>query len=248
MAITRRHRRTFGEDNTYWISFTDVMSALLVVFILASLVLILELLETRSSVTDAITELDQADQVRRTILEETRDILKKRGIRVEIHENYSVLRIPNELLGFETNEHRLQERFMPTAREIGEVLGTVLTRGDRLEYIDTVFLEGHTDRRPVQDGGIEGTGNWGLSALRAISVWHFWQEELEDVHDLASLTNQDGNKLFSVSGYGETRPVTEKQKTEEQLAANRRLDIRITIRRPEVQDYEEIRRMLGAES
>lgn len=248
MAITRRQRLTRGEDNTYWISFTDVMSALLVVFILASLILILELLETRSSVTEAITELDQADQVRRTILEETREELKKRGIRVEIHENHSVLRIPNELLGFETNEHRLQERYKPTAREIGEVLGIALTRGDRLKYIDTVFLEGHTDRRPVQGGGIEGTGNWGLSALRAVSVWQFWQEKFNDEHDLASLTNQDGNKLFSVSGYGETRPVTVEQITEEQLAANRRLDIRITIRRPEVQDYEKVRRMLGAES
>lgn len=247
MAIARRQRRISGEDNTYWISFTDVISALLVVFILASLILILELLETRSSVTEAITELDRADQVRRTILEETRDELKKRGIRVEIHENHSVLRIPNELLGFETNEHRLQDRYKPTALEIGEVLGSALTRRERLEYIDTVFLEGHTDRRRVQDYGIEGTGNWGLSALRAISVWKFWQEELEGEHDPDSLTNQDGNKLFSVSGYGKTRPVTEEQVTEEQLAANRRLDIRITIRRPEVKDFEEVRRMLGAE-
>jgi len=245
MPLVRRYRRSPGEDNPYWMSFTDMMSALLVVFILAALILILELLETRSSVTEAIADLDRADQVRRDILVETHDKLKELGIRVEIHENHSVLRIPNELLGFETNEYELQEHYESTARAIGEVLGAALVQGDRLDYINTVFLEGHTDHRPIRGGGIEGTGNWGLSALRAIKVWEFWRDELSDELDLASLTNQDGEKLFSVSGYGPTRPVTEHQETEQELAENRRLDLRIIIRRPEVRDYEEVHRMLG---
>ena len=35
----------------------------------------------------------------------------------------------------------------------------------------TIFIEGHTDNRPLQ--GFMGKGNWGLSTFRAISLWQF---------------------------------------------------------------------------
>lgn len=243
MRLISRQRRSPDEENPYWISFSDVMSALLIVFILASLVLILELMETRASVSQAIEELDQADQVRRTVLEEAKDELEARGIRVEIGENHSVLRIPNELLGFDTGVFRLDARYQETAYQIGTVLGTVLRKGNRTDYLDTIFLEGHTDIRPYP--GLDGMGNWGLSTFRAISLWQYWADAFVDNEDLAELTNASGAPLFSVSGYGPSRPITAEQRDESEFRPNRRIDVRITIRRPEVRDYEEIRDLLG---
>jgi flagellar motor protein MotB len=241
--LASRRRRSPDEDNPYWISFSDVMSALLIIFILASLVLILELTETRSSISEAILDLERADQVRRTVLEEAQAELEERGIRVEIGENHSVLRIPNELLGFETSQYVLEERYMETARQIGEVVSEVLRRGSRTDYIDTIFLEGHTDSRPF--AGLMGMGNWGLSTFRAISLWDFWRKEFVDERDLTRLTNRDGEPLFSVSGYGPSRPITATQYTENEYRANRRIDLRITIRRPEIREYEHVRDLLG---
>lgn len=59
------------------------------------------------------------------------------------------------------------------------------------------------------------------------------------------LSNQDGDPLFSVSGYGETRPVSKQQVSEEDYRLNRRIDIRFTIRRPLSADYQGVRELLG---
>lgn len=243
MRWRKSHTANVDEENPYWMSFSDIMSALLVIFILASVILILQLMERQRDFDQKVSLLEKAEQVRRTILDEAVEELRQRGIKVEVSENHTVLRIPNELLGFETGEYQLQPRYERTAQEIGYVLNRVISRGDRIDYLDTVFVEGHTDNRPLP--GFMGKGNWGLSTFRAISLWQFWSGVLPDEQRLNRLHNKDGDPLFSVSGYGETRPVNGQQVTEEDFRVNRRIDIRFTIRRPTSTDYEGVRDLLG---
>ena len=243
MRWRKANTATVDEENPYWMSFSDIMSALLVIFILASVILILQLMERQQDFDQKVSLLEKAEQVRRTILEEAVEELRQRGIKVEVSENHTVLRIPNELLGFDTGAFELQPRYQPTALEIGEVLNRVISREDRVSYLDTIFIEGHTDNRPFP--GFMGKGNWGLSTFRAISLWQFWSTELPEAKRLNRLSNQDGDPLFSVSGYGETRPVNEQQNSEEDYRLNRRIDIRFTIRRPLSADYEGVRELLG---
>ena len=231
------------EENPYWMSFSDILSGLLVIFILASVILILQLMERQEEFDREVAALKKAEEVRRNILEEAVAELRRRGIQVEVSENDSVLRIPNELLGFETGDFELQLRYQETALEIGQVLNRVITRDDRIQYLDTVFVEGHTDNRPF--AGFMGKGNWGLSTFRAISLWQFWGAALPENQRLDGLRNKDGNPLFSVSGYAQTRPVSGGE-TEEDHRRNRRIDVRFTIRRPDARDYSEIGRLLGA--
>jgi len=239
------------EENPYWMSFSDIMSALLVIFILASVILILQLMEIQKELEQRqvqfeqeVQELKKAEEVRRTILDEAVEALRQRNIRVEVSENHTVLRIPNDLLGFDTGAYELQARYERTAREIGVVLNAVLSQEGRLEYLDTLFIEGHTDNRPFP--GFMGKGNWGLSTFRAISLWQFWSTALPEDQRLDRLMNRAGQPLFSVSGYAATRPVNTQQLTEDELRANRRIDIRFTIRRPDSADYEATRKLLDA--
>lgn len=233
------------EENPYWMSFSDVMSALLIIFILASVVLIVELMEIKDELAEQqqefekeVMELQRAEEVRRTILHESAELLQARGIRVTVSENDTVLSIPNDILGFGTAEFEVSADYQNTALEIGEVLSEVIRRESRVEHIDTIFVEGHTDNRPLR--GFMGKGNWGLSSFRAISLWQLWSELLPEQSALADLQNKDGHPLFSVSGYGPTRPATERQDTEEELSQNRRIDIRFTIRRPSSAEYRRI--------
>lgn len=237
------------EENPYWMSFSDIMSALLVIFILASVILILQLMEIQKELEqrqvqfeEEVQELKKAEEVRRTILDEAVEALRQRNIRVEVSENHTVLRIPNDLLGFDTGAYELQMRYEDTAREIGEVLNAVLSQEGRIEYLDTLFIEGHTDNRPFP--GFMGKGNWGLSTFRAISLWQFWSNALPENRRLDRLMNRAGQPLFSVSGYAATRPVNTQQLTENELRENRRIDIRFTIRRPDSADYEATRKLL----
>lgn len=245
MKLYRSGRSTVDEENPYWMSFSDIMSVLLIIFILASVVLIVQLMEIQEQLeeqqqefTEEIQMLRQAEEVRRTILHEAAEELQRRGISVSVSENDTVLSIPNEILGFETAEFNIVSQHQETATQIGNVLADVILTNDRVEYLDTVFVEGHTDNRPYQ--GMMGKGNWGLSAFRAISLWQHWLQFLPEGRRLDDLKNKDGLPIFSVSGYAETRPVTEFQETEEELSANRRIDIRFTIRRPTVQEYREV--------
>lgn len=245
MRLVKKGVRNVDEENPYWMSFSDVMSALLIIFILASVVLIMELMEInaeleqqRQSFEIEVQELQKAEEVRRTILHESAELLNKRGIRVTVSENDTVLSIPNDILGFGTAVYEVSSSYQATALEIGDVLNTVIRKDNRIEYIDTIFVEGHTDNRPLR--GFMGKGSWGLSSFRAISLWQLWSEFLPEHSSLIDLKNKDNQPLFSVSGYGSTRPTTERQDTEEELSQNRRIDIRFTIRRPSSAEYRRI--------
>jgi flagellar motor protein MotB len=219
------------------------MSSLLIIFILASVVLIMQLMQAQTEFDKEVEILKAAEEVRKDIITETAEELQKRGIKVTVSENNSVISIPNEILGFETGEFNLHERYKPTAREIGMVLYSVISKNNRVDYLDTIFVEGHTDKRAFY--GFGDKGNWGLSAFRAISLWQFWLNNLPDNANLGQMRNKEGLPLFSVSGYGETRPVREVQKTEDDYRINRRIDIRLTIRRPNSEDYQALKMRLN---
>lgn len=249
MRLGKSKEVSVDEENPYWMSFSDIMSALLVIFILASVILILQLMEIQKELQERqvqfeqeLVELKKAEQVRRTILDEAVEALRERGIKVEVSENHTVLSIPNDLLGFDTGAYDIHVAYQARALEIGKVINEVISREDRVEFLDTIFIEGHTDNRPLQ--GFMGKGNWGLSTFRAISLWQFWGSALSPDEQLARLKNKDGKPLFSVSGYGETRPVLVDQQTEDDFKRNRRIDIRFTIRRPDSAQYEQVRERL----
>ena len=235
------------EENPYWISFSDIMAGLLVIFVLAAVALILELEQKRDEWDKTIAQIAKAEEVRKDILEEIQEELRKRNIEVEISENQSVIPIPADILSFAPRQHQIPDdpEFQSRAREIGHVIYTAVTRGSRLDYLDTIFVEGHSDRNPYFNPDIYG--NWGLSTLRAIAVWNFWNDAEGANVGLESLTNRDGKKLFSVSGYADTRPDAStigEPDSEQSLRKNRRIDIRFTIRRPEIAEYEAIRSQL----
>jgi len=164
MRFRKSHDVAVDEENPYWMSFSDIMSALLVIFILASVILILQLMDIQQKLEERqvqfeqeIEELKKAEQVRRTILDEAVEALRRRGIKVEVSENHTVLSIPNDLLGFDTGAYEIHSAYQARALEIGKVINEVISRDDRVELMDTVFIEGHTDNRPLP--GFLGTGN-----------------------------------------------------------------------------------------
>ena len=50
MRFIRQSPASVDEENPYWVSFSDVMAALVVIFILASLVLLTQLIKVRTEV------------------------------------------------------------------------------------------------------------------------------------------------------------------------------------------------------
>lgn len=233
-------------------SFTDLMAALLFVFILAAVALMLQLVQAQESLaaqteefSSQVSNLRQAEDMRSEMLVEIKDELKAQGIEVIVSQNGSVISIPSELLGFDSASYEIEDEYEDVSLAIGTAIAGAVQRDDRAQYLDTVFVEGHTDN--ANYSGLEGTGNWGLSTFRAISLWRLWEDQLPASSQLADLSGPEGQPLFSVSGYGPTRPTSEDQTTETGAAANRRIDIRFTIMRPDSSVLEEIEKDVTVE-
>lgn len=217
-------------------SFSDLMSALLVIFILATVALIIELTQKSEKIDASIQELQRAEEARRNILLDIKEDLAKQNIVVEIVENDTVLRIPESTLSFESAKDTLPEddKTQTEVAAIGDALHKAITKEERWKYLDTVFVEGHTDSVNIW---YRGKGNWGLSTDRAVSIWKLWQEKNSLLPKLNELKNFNGQLLFSVSGYADTRRVDLVEKSEDQRARNRRIDIRFTVKKPKLEDY-----------
>lgn len=227
------------EENPYWVSFSDLMSGLLVIFILASVALIIELTQKTNQVDAGIEQLKKAEEVRRNIVFDIKEELARRNVFVEIAENDTVIRIPDQTLSFVSGEDELPKdsKTQDAVREIGLVLHQAIMKKERLKYLDTVFVEGHTDSDNIY---YRGKGNWGLSVDRAISVWNIWQSDIDIKPKFGSLDNVYGQKLFSVSGYAATRRVNITENNDTDKSKNRRIDIRFTVKRPTIADLERI--------
>ena len=227
------------EENPYWVSFSDLMSALLVIFLLAVIALIIELTQQQQKVRADIEDLKRAEQARQDILNEVRDELKKQNIIVEIADNDTVIRIPDSTLKFESGDDDLPDNpeMQNAVRHIGIVLHAAILKNERFKYLDTVFVEGHTDSDSIY---YRGKRNWGLSADRAISIWKIWREDIEVSPAFDDMENAFDQRLFSVSGYAATRRVQEEEITAEQKTKNRRIDIRFTVKRPSISQLEQI--------
>jgi flagellar motor protein MotB len=223
------------EENPFLLSFSDLMASLLAIFILALVVMMIqlhlkqkELEEDRKKVKLSLIELrDSLNEIQETqetvanaldgvglrekslegMLEGIQKDLKESGIEVLVTENGSVLRIPEKALTFESNKFVIQEQYKPTVDRIGAALITALRQEQNRKLLDTVFIEGHTDSDP----NLKEMGNWGLSTYRAISLWLYWTDKpgnFSELRDLKSLPQEDGRPerpLISTSGYADTR-------------------------------------------
>lgn len=246
----RNRRVAESTEETVWISFSDLMTALLTVFMLAAVALVFSLTQEQDALTQVRAEAEEAkaaaeeakargdrfdamlgnlsmsEQIRAEMVAEIRDSLADRGIDVEIDAAHTVIRVPVDLLGFDSGSSEIRPEHERSAVVIGSVVAETLVKDERYKQLDTVFVEGHTDDVPMDS--LYG-GNWGLSSNRAISLWRLWEGRLPV--DLGGLAGHSGERLFSVSGYAETRPVKAAQATEADRAANRRIDIRFTEHR-----------------
>ena len=233
------------EENPYWLSFSDLMSALLVVFILAAIALIIELTQTQKIIEQDIEELRNAEHTRKIILHEIKEELSSQNIRVELADNDTVLRIPESTLNFKSGHDNIpeSEEIQKAVKAIGVALHQTINKSFsdinskmRFKYLDTIFIEGHTDSVPSK----RIKGNWGLSTYRAISLWEYWEEHLNLSPSFNEMINAYGQKLFSVSGYAESRRIQVVEDTPDQRRCNRRIDIRFTVKRPSIAELKDI--------
>ena len=147
------------------------------------------------------SQKSEFDQMLRQLV----DYIKKHGlsdsIKVTRTKDGIGVRIMNPIL-FDLGKADLKPGVYPLLRKIGEMAK---------KWPNRIRVEGHTDDLPIHTP--EFPSNWELSALRAISVIHFFEDQVG--------VNPD--KLYC-SGYGSHKPLVPNT-SEKNRAMNRRVEI-----------------------
>lgn len=181
--------------------------------------------------------IDASTNARSRLLQELETTLNDRGVKVWVDKDAGILHIQGDML-FETNIA------VPKNRDSVDIVADALARflpcftpiSDRaqcdpadLPILETVLIEGHTDRRAITGGGLF-RDNDQLSTERALAVF----AEFKRVQPgLDTLMNADRTyPLLGVSGFGARRPLPHHEgDTEADYALNRRIDLRFLLAR-----------------
>ena len=209
-------------QDSFTISISDLMSGLLAVFILVLSYFILNF-------SQATAQLTQNDVTRAELLRFMQRELEREGIKVSVDEQHGILRISEGVL-FDVGLADVKPQGQIVIKKLGSVLEIALEKEQFKGRVETIFIEGHTDNIPINNGIFPS--NWELSTTRAINTWLTMSSANPR---LPWFPNDKGELIFSVSGYADTRPIAENS-TEAGRRDNRRIDIRFSMTPPTEED------------
>lgn len=234
----RRHPVNSEAEQNYLASAADLMIGLLFVFIIMVAFLALQ---KKAEQEARAGDRDPRGAVTWAIGEAIRKSLPT----VKVDPASGVITLPEELLfdiGSSVLKASAVEKLTLTSQKLADVLRCFVAnqrgrasckQNPHGHEIETIFIEGHTDNRPMNREG----GNIKLSLDRAISV----NAVMVQGTPLAGFKNKDDHPIFSYSAYAESRPLI---KADPSDGKNRRVDLRVvlTYRPPDTES------LLGATS
>ena len=85
--------------------------------------------------------------------------------------------IPESSLKFRSGsaDKPSDEATQQIVNRIGEVLFERLYDDERVQFLDTIFVEGHTDCMPYRGGRFDD--NWDLATTRSNNIWRYWSSK-----------------------------------------------------------------------
>lgn len=233
-------------DEGYFASFTDLLVGILFIFIIMLMIFATNYQQKTKQTEDSAKVFTKIKEARDQMLVEMQKALQSEGVKVSIDVKSGVLRLPESLL-FESGKWEPNDRGVVALKKLARVMmdylpclastdlglkKTCSTFTLNESVIETVLIEGHTDSKPFRsEKGFDS--NWGLSARRSISIFDLLSGEKPE---LKNILNTDGLPVLGVSGYADTRPISQKS-----LLQNRRIDIRFIMRSPTPEEIEKIK-------
>jgi len=237
MALQARNQGGVRQEGeSFFVSMTDMLVGMLFMFIIIIMFFAMKFNEAAVKKNEVVENITNSEEIRAKILQDIKQAMSDKGVTVVIDLENGILRLPEEIL-FERNKSILSQRGQDAVATLSKALTHVLPCytatagpecGTNKHQVESVFVEGHTDT----DG--DDTLNWNLSFQRSLSTYQFLQGANSE---LASLKNRNGQVILSLSGYGKQRPLNS-NRTPEEKAQNRRIDIRFIMSTPKAVDLQ----------
>jgi len=172
------------DDDSFWMSIGDLMSGLLMLFVLITLF--------------ALYKIHDSGKVQADIFSELEKVSKQNKFNLKINEKNGTIEIADEIL-FERNKSELKhegklflDRFIPKLSEV------VFKNSESSNEIISIDIEGHTSE--LSTNPIFQKTMMILSLARSQSVWVYIHEKFRSQQNSKKLINK-----LKVCGWGNTK-------------------------------------------
>ncbi|MDD2215957.1 MAG: OmpA family protein [Eubacteriales bacterium] len=219
-----RVKKVAKKDNeiSYWLSFSDLMSGLLIIFILLSVYMLLDYRSAAAELEITKHTLAEYTSMNTNIIEKLKAAL---GNSISIDSDTGTLILDSELL-FDTGKSELKPAGKAFLNEIMPAYFRVLFKDAEIkDSIASITIEGYTDDQGTYEYGLY------LSYNRALSVYYYMLNDpgFEDYH-------KDMKELIILTGRSEAGylPLNENETIEEWRKRNRRVEIKFDLKYREI--------------
>jgi len=193
-------------DLNYWPGFIDIISSVLMIFILIS---VMRLVFNVENIESLLIKSKQ-EIFSKVFTKEFKNELQMDRVHISSSGNLQQIRFSSEIL-FDIGSAELSFK----GKKILDRLGMVFKKTKETASFKQIQVEGHTDDSPIIRMKRFFPTNWELSSQRSINVVKFFTN---DCHFKIS------PNFFSATGYSYYKPVTTR---ETMKALNRRIEIRL---------------------
>lgn len=213
MMKWKRSTDTEEKENPFNLSISDLMAGLLVIFMLA-------LVSMFINYKDKVDSYHDAGQQREELLMYINEELKKQiddGSSYVDKERGSIIIKDGSIQGangvFDIGNDKLNENGRNKIQAlVASIVASKSNKKEAWRAIDAVMIEGHADARGFGDSTSSADKNLELSTRRAINTWKFMREVgPKEPNGLEGYKNEANQPIFSVAGYGLTRPLLSTQ-------------------------------------
>lgn len=249
-----QRRRTAAEEESYFVSMSDMLVGLLFIFIILLVYFAITFKETTA-------QLSGASEARAQLLRNLKLLIEAESpeIDVIIDTEAGLMRLPENLL-FESGSAELKDEAYSRVAIIANALAQELpcytdratdsapscSRTREAFSVDTLLIEGHTDADQFRGDANERL-NLDLSANRATNTYLAMTNSMPGLRDLTNGDIVAPQPVLGVAGYGPFRPARNSRGVPipaTQKEVHRRIDLRFIMMTPRTEQRAKVEEML----
>lgn len=223
-------QRREEEETSYWLSYSDMMAALLLIFILIISFTLLQsqvryeekenelevqqqlVAEQQEQLEEQQEELDKLLGIRTELIEALKEEFDGSDLSVGVDEKTGSIALDSSIL-FDSGQYNLKDSGEEFLKKFISKYVSVVTNKEFKDYISEINIEGHTDSQG------DYLYNLDLSQKRALSVATFCLNSDEQV--LSENQIEKLKNIITANGKSYSSPVLDKDGKEDQNASRR---------------------------
>ena len=214
-----KRKKSQEEEAGFWISFSDLMASILIIFIL---LFVYKLVEYQANLTEKEQQIQELTSTRVKIIEMLQEEFKKEDIDINIDPKTGTIKL-NESILFDTSKSELKEEGKEFARRFIPIYVKILLGNEEVKsQLSQIIIEGHTD-----DVG-SYMSNLKLSQDRTLSVAQFL---LDDEFDYKY--KKDLQEYITLNGRSYSEPILDDEGSINR-DASRRVEIKFRLKEEEI--------------